>query len=146
MPASATSSTATSAGISTITGPGRPIRIRLMARRMTSGTWLASAIVSTDLVTEANVRAELNMGKTCARSRWCPSGSTSIGVESEKAVATPGKAFSAPGPYCMQNAASFLPLLARAYPSAMPTPTRSWRQSTGRMSARAAASMSGVVG
>ena len=57
-----------------------------------------------------------------------------------------GKAFSAPGPYCMQNAASVLPFFTRAYPSAIPTPTRSWRQSTGRISALAAASMSGVVG
>ena len=69
-----------------------------------------------------------------------------MGVESEYAVATPGKAFSAPGPYCMQNAASFLPFVTRAYPSAMPTPTRSWRQSTGRISALAVASISGVVG
>ena len=31
-----------------------------MARRITSGTWLATVIVSTDFVTEANVRAEVN--------------------------------------------------------------------------------------
>ena len=67
-------------------------------------------------------------------------------ADAVRLVATPGNAFSAPGPYCMQNAASFRPLLARAKPSAMPTPTRSCRHSTGRMSARAAASMSGVVG
>ena len=36
-----------------ITGPGRPIRIRLMARRMTSATWPPAVIVSTDLVTDA---------------------------------------------------------------------------------------------
>jgi hypothetical protein len=30
-------------------------------------------------------------------------GRSSIGVESEYAVATPGKAFSAPGPYCIQD-------------------------------------------
>src|SRR5256885_11704166 len=54
-------------------------------------------MVSTDLVTDAYVRAELNRGKTWARSRGCPSGRSSIGVESEYAVATPGKAFSAPG-------------------------------------------------
>ena len=92
------------------------------------------------------MRAELNRGKTWARSRGWPSGRSSIGVESEYAVATPGKAFSAPGPYCMQKAASVLPFFTRAYPSAMPTPTRSWRQSTGRISALAAASISGVVG
>ena len=71
-------------------------------------------MVSTHLVTEAKVRAELNRGKTWARSRGCPSGRSSIGVESEYAVATPGKAFSAPGPYCMQNAASFFPFFTRA--------------------------------
>jgi hypothetical protein len=58
-----------SAGISTITGPGRPMRIRLTARRMTSTTWLPAVMVSTDLVTDAYVRAELNRGKTWARSR-----------------------------------------------------------------------------
>jgi len=46
----------------------------------------------------------------------------------------------------MQKTASFVPFVTRAYPSAMPTPTRSWRQITGRMSALAAASISGVVG
>src|SRR3989442_10074769 len=69
-----------------------------------------------------------------------------MGVESEYAVATPGKAFSAPGPYCMQKTASVFPFFTRAQPSAMPTPTRSWRHSTGRMSALAAASISDVVG
>ena len=90
------------------------MRIRLMARRMTSATWLPTVMVSTDLVTDAKVRAELNRGKTWARSRWWPSGRSSIGVESEYAVATPGKAFSAPGPYCMQKTASVLPFFTRA--------------------------------
>ncbi len=45
------------------------MRIRLMARRMTSATWLPTVMVSTLLVTEAKVRAELNSGKTWARSR-----------------------------------------------------------------------------
>ena len=81
---------------------------------MTSPTWLPWVMVSTPLVTEAKVRAELKRGKTWARSRGCPSGRSSIGVESEYAVATPGKAFSAPGPYCMQNAASFFPFVTRA--------------------------------
>jgi len=66
---SPTSATATSAGISTMTGPGRPIFNRLKARRMTSDTCSAWFSVSTHLVTEAYVRAELNSGKTCARSR-----------------------------------------------------------------------------
>ena len=67
--ASGTSSPTTSAGISTMAGPGRPMRIRLMARRMTSATWLPTVMVSTDFVTEAKVRAELNKGNTWARSR-----------------------------------------------------------------------------
>src|SRR5262245_12143208 len=69
-----------------------------------------------------------------------------MGTESEYAVATPGKAFSAPGPYCMANTPIRRPLVVRLYPSAIPTPTRSCRQSTGRMPAAAAASMTGVVG
>ena len=67
--ASGTSSFTTSAGISTIAGPGRPMRITLMARRMTSATWPPWVIVSTDLVTEAKLRAELNKGNSWARSR-----------------------------------------------------------------------------
>jgi len=45
------------------------MRMVLMARRMTSVTWLPMVMVSTDLVTEAKVRAELNSGNTWARSR-----------------------------------------------------------------------------
>jgi hypothetical protein len=143
---SPTSATATSAGISTMTGPGRPIFNRLNARRMTSDTCSGWFSVSTHLVTEAYVRAELNRGNTCARSRWCPRGSTRIGTESEYAVATPAKAFSAPGPYCMANAPRRRPFVVRLKPSAMPTPTRSWRQSTGRIPIAATASIRGVVG
>jgi hypothetical protein len=90
------------------------MRMTLMARRMTSATWLPAVTVSTDLVTDGYVRAELNSGKTWARSRGCPRGRSSSGVESEYAVATPGKAFSAPGPYCMQKTASVRPFFTRA--------------------------------
>src|SRR5262245_21491229 len=69
-----------------------------------------------------------------------------MGTESEYAVATPGNAFSAPGPYCIANTPSRRPFVVRLKPSAMPTPTRSWRQSTGRIPAAAAASITGVVG
>ena len=48
-----------------------------------------------------------------------------MGVESEYAVEMPGKAFSAPGPYCMVKTEGEAPLVTRAKPSAMPTPTRS---------------------
>ena len=81
---------------------------------MTSPTSFARFSVSTDLVTDAKVRAELNSGKTWARSRGCPSGRNSTGVESENAVATPGKAFSAPGPYCIAKTAGGRPFLTRA--------------------------------
>src|SRR4051794_38373067 len=69
-----------------------------------------------------------------------------MGVESEYAVATPGNAFSAPGPYCIANTPGRRPFVMREKASAMPTPTRSWRHSTGRMPMAAAASMTGVVG
>src|SRR5437867_911160 len=55
-------------------------------------------------------------------------------------------AISAPGPYCIANTPSRRPFVVRLKPSAMPTPTRSWRQSTGRIPAAAAASITGVVG
>ena len=65
---------------------------------------------------------------------------------SEKAVATPAKAFSAPGPYCIAKTPGGRPFDTRAKPSAICTPTRSWRHITGRMPTAAAASMIGVVG
>ena len=46
----------------------------------------------------------------------------------------------------MANTPGGLPFVTRAQPSAMCTPTRSWRQMTGRMPAAAADSMIGVVG
>ena len=98
-------------------------------------------------MTEAYVRAELNMGKTWARSRWWPSGRSSIGVESEKAVATPGKAFSAPGPYCMQKAAE-LQAVARPCVAVGDAHADSLLAAEHRAGCptAAAASMSGVVG
>src|SRR5260370_26974636 len=58
----------------------------------------------------------------------------------------PAKAFSAPGPYCMAKTPAGFPFMTRAQPSAMWTPTRSWRQMTGRSPPATAASMIGVVG
>ena len=46
----------------------------------------------------------------------------------------------------MANTPGGVPLLTRLYPSAIPTPTRSWRQMTGRMPAAAAASIRVEVG
>ena len=69
-----------------------------------------------------------------------------MGTESEKAVATPAKAFSAPGPACMAKTPMRLPLETREKPSAMPTPTRSCRQMIGLIPAEAAASIMGAVG
>src|SRR5258708_62490 len=58
----------------------------------------------------------------------------------------PAKAFSAPGPYCIAKTPAGFPFVTRAQPSAMWTPTRSWRQITGRRPPATAASMIGVVG
>ena len=92
------------------------------------------------------MRLDLNIGKSWAVSRGWPSGRNTTGLESEKAVATPAKAFSAPGPYCIANTPGGRPLATRANPSAIWTPTRSCRQMTGRIPTAAAASMIGVVG
>ncbi len=92
------------------------------------------------------MRDDLNIGNNCAVSRGWPSGRNTTGVELEKAVATPAKAFSAPGPYCIAKTPGGRPFDTRANPSAMWTPTRSWRQMTGLMPTAAAASMIGVVG
>ena len=58
----------------------------------------------------------------------------------------PGNAFSDPGPYCIANTPGGRPLVTRAKPSAMSTPTRSCRQMIGRMPAATAFSMIEVVG
>src|SRR5258708_11017824 len=58
----------------------------------------------------------------------------------------PAKAFSAPGPYCIAKTPGGLPFCTREQPSAMCTPTRSWRQVCGRLPGATAASMIGVVG
>ena len=92
------------------------------------------------------MRLDLNIGNSCAVSRGWPSGRKTTGLESEKAVATPAKAFSAPGPYCIAKTPGGRPFETRENPSAIWTPTRSWRQMTGLIPAAAAASMIGVVG
>ena len=92
------------------------------------------------------MRLDLNIGNSCAVSRGWPSGRNTTGLESEKAVATPANAFSAPGPYCIANTPGGRPFETRAKPSAIWTPTRSWRQMTGLIPTAAAASMIGVVG
>ena len=51
--APSSSAPATSAGISTITGPGLPILSRLKARRITFDIWAGTVTSSTHLVTEA---------------------------------------------------------------------------------------------
>ncbi len=58
----------------------------------------------------------------------------------------PANAFSAPGPYCIAKTPAGLPFMTREQPSAMCTPTRSWRQITGRSPPATAASIIGVVG
>ncbi len=73
-------------------------------------------------------------------------GRSNNGVESEYAVAIPEYAFSAPGPYCIAKTPKGSPLVIRLYPSAIPTPTLSWRHMIGLIPALAADSIIGVVG
>ena len=105
-----------------------------------------SLICSTYLVTELKLSTELKCGNTLSRLRGCPRGSKRIGEASANAVATPGYAFSAPGPYCMAKTPGGVPFVILEYPSAIPTPTRSWRHITGLIPISAAASMIEVVG
>ena len=94
-------------------GPGRPVYRALTARRM---TWLVlpdKFSRSRCLVTLAKLSIESNIGKTPWRSRGWPRGSRRMGTESEKDVATPEYAFSAPGPYCMAKTPGGRPLVMR---------------------------------
>src|SRR6266567_8922333 len=81
-----------------MTGPGRPVLRAENARRRTSDTRSGLLSTSTDFVTDSYALTELHSGTTPSRSVEPPCGRTSTGVESEKAVATPERAFSAPGP------------------------------------------------
>ena len=69
-----------------------------MALRKTSIDFDGVVICSMDLVMLSYDFKLENIGNTPSLSRGCPNGRTSSGVESLKAVATPGYAFSAPGP------------------------------------------------
>ena len=71
---------------------------------------------------------------------------TMSGTASEYAWAMAPKEFSTPGPPCMQKMPTLSPELRRLPASAMCTPIRSWRTMMGRMSASAAASISGLRG
>ncbi len=62
------------------------------------------------------------------------------GTESLKACATPENEFSIPGPVCMAQTPMRWPKEARVKPSAIPTPTRSFRVSIGLMPSSAPAS------
>ena len=71
---------------------------------------------------------------------------TTIGTDSEYACATAPNAFSVPGPDCIVKTPMSLPERMRLNESVMCTPVRSWRTTRGRMSARATASNSGLIG
>ncbi len=58
-----------SIGISTTTGPPRPLRSRVKARRMMLATSPASVIASLDLVTGRMTSVELKFGLTWASRR-----------------------------------------------------------------------------
>ena len=55
-----------SVGISTSTGPPRPLRSRVKARRKMFGTSAASTIGSADLVMPRMAMVELKFGSICA--------------------------------------------------------------------------------
>src|SRR2546423_1927170 len=71
---------------------------------------------------------------------------TTSGTPSECAWATAPNEFSVPGPCCMANTPTRSPDVRRLMASAMWMPVRSWRTMIVRMSASAAASISGLTG
>ena len=102
-----------------MTGPGRSFFKRLKARRITSDTFRQ--------IQRLHRPGHRRIGARRAEERedlgliLMPQRQEQHRVESENAVATPGKAFSAPGPYCIANTPTGFPLVIRLYPSAMPT-------------------------
>ena len=69
-----------SVGISTSTGPPRPLRSREKARRMIAGTSAASITCSVDLVMPAICTVEEKFGLIWAIRRAYPMGSTRTGT------------------------------------------------------------------
>jgi hypothetical protein len=65
---------------------------------------------------------------------------------SENGCETPEKEFSIPGPPCGAKTPIVLPFVERLIPSAIPAPTRSCRQMTGRMPSSAQRSISRLRG
>ena len=92
------------------------------------------------LVTVRYVSLGLNVGWTPCLALGFDAGRSKIGTESAYAVATPAKAFSAPGPACIANTPVLSPLVIRLYPSARLTPTRSCLNMSGLIPACAPAS------
>ena len=92
------------------------------------------------------MRLDMKVGKTCDWSRECAERQEQhrhrIGIGRGDA----GERVLRAGPYCIANTPGGLPLVTRAKPSAMSTPTRSCRQMIGRMPAATAFSMIEVVG
>src|SRR6266480_4525690 len=118
MAESGTSCVLTSAGISTVTGPGRPLRRRWNARRITLA--VISAFHRTSLYTETDsyACAGEKFGRTECWLMAGPPGRYRTGTLSANACARPPMQFSEPGPPCVTITPNFLRLFIRLYPSA----------------------------
>src|SRR6185369_17878606 len=101
-------------GISSSTGPGRPLRAIVKARRR-AGTIAPGVLICSQLFVMCwKFNAALNPGFTHAWPREEPAGITTIGTPSDHACATAPNAFSTPGPDCMQNTPTLSPEDKRA--------------------------------
>ena len=122
-----TSICATSTGTPSATGPGRPVRICMKARRSVSATLDGSSIIADHLLTGLKISRNgislVNLLATLVRS-LCPA-RNSTGTESPQELTMPPIRFAAAGPASVNTTAG-LPL-ARAKPSQMSNATRSCR-------------------
>src|ERR1700742_1854748 len=101
------------------TGPGRPDRAWVNARR-SAGTIAAGVVTcSRHFVTCAKFTAALSDGAPHVGADLDPPGMTISGTASENAWATAPNEFSTPGPACMQNTPTCLPEVTRLIASAM---------------------------
>ena len=129
-----------------MTGPGRPFFSALKARRIAgtvcSGSFTGSTCLVTLLIGAGRVEQREHLRGLARMAERQQQHRGRIGIGRGDA----GKRVLGAGPYCIAKTPAGLPLATRAAPSAMWTPTRSWRQITGRMPPATAASMIGVVG
>ena len=143
---SGNSSWATSVGISNNTGPGFPFFSWLNALRISSGILDTLFTCPDHFVIPVYCWEAENAGEIPTLSEGGPPGNIRIGTESEKACATPLKAFSAPGPCWLTKTPIFLPLLILENPSAIFTPALSCLQIIGLIPSLAAWSINVFAG